>query len=85
MQKAKRVIAMIGVIILVLLYVLTLVLAIVDKSSSMNFFMASIIATLVIPVLIWTISFFMERNRKDFYDEVKYSSLRENDSEKENN
>ena len=74
MKKARQIIALIGVILLVLLYVSTLVLAIVDKSSSMKLFQASVIATIIVPVLIWTVTFFMKRNRDDIEEQFKDDS-----------
>ena len=74
MKKARQIIALIGVILLVLLYVSTLVLAIVDKSSSMQLFQTSVIATIIVPVLIWTVTFFMKRNRDDVEEQFKDDS-----------
>lgn len=56
MQKIKRVLAMLGVILLVLLYLSTLVFALLGKEF-MNWLMASLAATIMIPVLIWTYGF----------------------------
>ena len=74
MKKARQIIALIGVILLILLYVSTLVLAIVDKSSSMKLFQTSVIATIIVPVLIWTVTFFMKRNRDDVEEQFKDDS-----------
>lgn len=74
MKKARQIIALIGVILLVLLYVSTLVLAIVDKSFSMKLFQTSVIATIIVPVLIWTVTFFMKRNRDDVEEQFKDDS-----------
>lgn len=56
MKKGKRVLALIGAILLVALYLSTLVFALMGKEF-LNLLMASIAATVVIPVLIWTYSF----------------------------
>lgn len=53
MKKVKQILALIGVILLVALYVTTLILAITDNSGTMNMFFASVVATIMIPVLIW--------------------------------
>ena len=74
MKKARQIIALIGVILLVLLYVSTLVLAIVDKASSVKLFQTSVIATIIVPVLIWTVTFFMKRNRDDVEEQFKDDS-----------
>lgn len=53
MQKVKRVLAVIGVVILVALYVTTLVSAILATPATKDFFMASLIATIMIPILLY--------------------------------
>ena len=57
MKKVKQVMAIVGIVLLVGLYVTTLVCAITDNSQSMNMFAASVFATIVIPVLIWAYTF----------------------------
>ena len=52
MKKAKQILAIIGVILLVALYVTTLIFAITDNTGTMSMFVASVVATVVIPVLI---------------------------------
>ena len=52
MKKGKRILAMIGVILLVLLYLSTLVFAILGKDF-LNWLMAAIAATIMLPILIW--------------------------------
>lgn len=62
----KRIFAIIGVILLVSLYVITLVMAITDNTSTMRMFRASVGATVIIPVLIWTYTFIYRLlNKKD--------------------
>lgn len=56
MKKTKRILAMIGVLLLVLLYLSTLVFALLGKDF-MNWLMASVGATLILPVLIWAYGF----------------------------
>lgn len=53
----KRIFAIIGVILLVSLYILTLVMALTDNTSTMRMLEASVLATIIIPVLIWTYTF----------------------------
>lgn len=50
---SKQVVAWIGIILLVLLYIGTLLVAIFDKSASGNIFFPCIIGTIAIPSLIW--------------------------------
>ena len=53
MKKTRRILAMIGVILLVILYLSTLVFAITDNTATMGYFKASVAATILIPVLLW--------------------------------
>lgn len=50
---SKQVVALGGVALLVLMYIATLVVAIVDNSDSGKWFMSCIFATVAIPLLIW--------------------------------
>ena len=56
MKKVKRILAMIGVIFLVGLYLSTLFCALFAKENLMSLLMASIYATFIIPVLLWAYS-----------------------------
>ena len=53
MKKVKQVLAIIAIIIMVGLYVLTLVFALSGRSDWWNLFMASIAATVLIPLILW--------------------------------
>ncbi|MCD8231661.1 MAG: hypothetical protein LUD14_07575 [Clostridiales bacterium] len=53
MKKVKRIIALIGAIALVALYISTLVLAIIGSEQAMNLLRASIYSTVVLPALLW--------------------------------
>lgn len=57
MKKVKQILAIIGCILLVALYVSTLVFALIGSENTMNFFWASVYATVVVPVLIWAYGF----------------------------
>lgn len=65
MKKVKQILAIIGIILLVGLYGSTIICAFLDISDSMNLLMASIAATFIIPVLIWTYSFIYRLINKD--------------------
>lgn len=49
----KQVAAMAGVVILALLYIVTLILALVDNSASLKFFALSLAGTLIVPIVIF--------------------------------
>lgn len=57
MKKVKQILALAGVIILIGLYAATLFCALSSSENFMNMLMASVYATVVIPVLIWACSF----------------------------
>lgn len=52
-QNGKRIAALICVILLVLLYVATLVVSILDFDGSGQLFASCIAATIVLPILLW--------------------------------
>ena len=51
--KIKRVVALLGVVILVGLYLITLIPAFVDPTASKDWLKASIICTIIIPVFFY--------------------------------
>ena len=57
MPKIKRVMALAGVILIIALYVITLILAVCGNENTANLLMASLICTVVVPVLIWVYTF----------------------------
>lgn len=73
MKKTKRILAILGIILLASLYVATLVFAIIGSENAMNWFRASVYATVVVPVLIWAYGFVYRLLRDHF-------SLREDDA-----
>ena len=60
MQKIRRIAALIGVIVLLGLYGAAFVFAIIDDPDSMNYFLAAIVATVIVPVLLWAMQFVYE-------------------------
>lgn len=53
MKKGKRVIALGAVVLLVLMYIITLVVAIVDQSASKIALQICMVATMVVPIMAW--------------------------------
>ncbi|MDO4324386.1 MAG: hypothetical protein Q4C61_17910 [Lachnospiraceae bacterium] len=53
MQKLKRIFALIGAILLIGMYVITLVLGLTASPNAPNMLMASIACTVIIPCLIY--------------------------------
>lgn len=69
MKKTKRILASIGIILLVALYGSTLIFAFIDNSKTMSFFKASIAATIFVPVLLYAYTLFYKLfNNKDHND-----------------
>lgn len=65
MKKTKRILAIIGVILLIGLYLSTLFCALFAEENLMSLLMTSIYATFVIPVLIWVYTFVYKLIKKD--------------------
>lgn len=53
MKKGKRILAMAGVVILVVLYLVTLISAIFATPVTKDFFLLSLVATILIPLLVY--------------------------------
>ena len=70
-KKVKQILAIIGIIVLVGLYVSTIVCALSSSDNFMNLLLASVYATVIIPVLIWAYSFIYKLLKKDRDDEEK--------------
>ncbi|MCR5396010.1 MAG: hypothetical protein K6E64_00935 [Lachnospiraceae bacterium] len=59
MKKAKQILAILGIVLLVGLYVMTFVFAIIDNPNTLRLLGASICATIIIPAGIWIIGIFI--------------------------
>ncbi len=55
-KRLKQIFAIIGLVIIAGLYITTLVLALIGSESTRHLFTASIIATVIIPVFLYVIS-----------------------------
>lgn len=69
MKKAKQILAIIGIIILIGMYAATIVCALSASENFMSMLMASIYASVVIPVLIWAFTFICKLLKKDDTEE----------------
>ena len=56
MTKVKQILAILGILLLLGLYVTTFVMALTDNTETMLLFKASLFATFVVPVLMWVYS-----------------------------
>lgn len=57
MKTLRRILAIIGIILLLALYGSTLVFALIGNPDSMLLFRAAVIATIIVPVLLWAYTF----------------------------
>lgn len=49
----KRILALLGVIVIVVMYMLTMVFAIIDNPATMGMFKASVAMTIIVPTMIY--------------------------------
>lgn len=52
-QKLKRILALLGAVLLAALYLITLVLAFIDPTEAKNWLKAAVVCTVVIPVFLY--------------------------------
>ena len=80
-SKVKRILAIAGIIILAGLYITTLLLAIFGNENTKPWFMASICATVIVPVILWVYTWLYNRLKSDVSearnnaDEKKHDQL----------
>lgn len=65
MKKFKRTLALIGAVLLIVLYVSTLIFALFDHSSSMGLLKASIACTILLPVLLYAYTLVYKISKKE--------------------
>lgn len=70
MKKVKQILAILGVVLLLELYVITLIMAVTDNTSTLSMLEASVVATILIPILMWAYSF-IYRLLKKYYGSDK--------------
>ena len=58
MKKVRRILAIIGIVVLVALYICTLVSALFDSATTMGFFKASVAMTILVPVILYAMIMF---------------------------
>ena len=65
MKKFKRLFALLGAILLVLLYLSTLIFALMDSELATGMFKISVAGTIIIPILLYGILLFYRLSGKD--------------------
>ena len=78
MKKTKRILALIGAILLLLLYVAAFITTLLDHTSDMRYWKAAVAATIIIPVLIWAYSFVYKLVKRSA-DDTKFNNDSKND------
>lgn len=69
---SKQIVAWIGIVLLLLLYVALLLTALFDKSSSGRLFWMCLYATIAVPILVWIYAWLygkIKESRKDTTDD----------------
>lgn len=69
MKKAKQILAIAGIILLLLPYALTFVAAIFDSTKTMQYFSAALAATVLVPVTMWLFLRMADTRKKNKEDE----------------
>lgn len=82
-SKKQRLAALLGIILLVLLYIVTLVCAIFDFDGSGKLFMICLFATIAVPILIWLYTWMYGKlsGKKTFADFSNIEDAADNDSD----
>ena len=65
LQKLRQILAIIGIVLLVGLYGLTLFAAIFEPDNTMNYLLGAVAATIMIPVVLWLLNLMIKSVSKD--------------------
>ena len=80
-MNAKRIAALMGVILLFLMYALTLVFALMGSENTVKFFMISLVSTIMVPIIIHLFLMMLNaRKGKNVMDET-YSYKKKKEKE----
>lgn len=64
-MKAHQIIALLGVVVLVGMYIVTLILGIINHNKATNLFKLSVFATFIIPIIIYVFLMFYKLSHKN--------------------
>lgn len=64
-MKAHQIIALLGVVVLVGMYIVTLILGIINHNQATNLFKLSVFATFIIPIIIYVFLMFYKLSHKN--------------------
>ncbi len=60
-KKLKRILALIGILLLVAMYLITLALAVFHTEENQNIFYGFIMLDIAVPIMLWILNFFIQR------------------------
>lgn len=85
MKKLKQIIAIAGVVFLLLLYTTTFILAVTTNPHSSHLFFASLIATAIVPIIIWAFLMLLKNmeERREYNERVSKNLATKEDIAKE--
>ena len=69
MKKTKRILALLGAILLVAIYASTLLFALTDRSGTIDLVVASIACTIILPVLLYAYTLAYKVTHRDNEDD----------------
>lgn len=67
----KRILAIAGIIFLLGIYIVTFILAISGKQDMQGWFAACVVATVIVPGMMWAIQYIYKRLNADMEDAMK--------------
>ena len=79
MKKVKRLLAVIGIVLLVSLYAITFILALTDDPNTMSAFRASLNCTFLVPVMIWAYTFIYKLLKNNYGSDSSDSTGKQDD------
>ncbi len=67
MKQIRRILAILGIVLLVSMYLITLFCAVFDTGNDMAMFKASVTCTILVPILIWgyTVIYRLAKGRQE--------------------
>lgn len=67
MKQIRRILAILGIVLLVSMYLITLFCAVFDTGNDMAIFKASVTCTILVPILIWgyTVIYRLAKGRQE--------------------
>ena len=69
MKRVRQILAWIGIIVIVGLYVFTIVLGLFGNENTVDLLKAAVVATIVVPVLIWAYTFIYKLVKGNRFDQ----------------